>query len=339
MRVSIVIDNYNYEHYIAQCIESALNQTYPDVEVIVIDDGSRDGSMPVVRRYAERLAQVIEKPNGGQASAYNLSFSRCTGDLVIWLDADDWLYPDAVERIVAAWRPGVSKVQFRLDMVDAQGTPLGRQLPRDLHDGDTATRLVHGFGAYGSPPGSGNAYSRDFLRQVLPIDEGPWRIGADSIPILLAPAFGVVASVPAALGAYRVHRALDDGALIFNNSPSGLRAEYDRIAAGKRVVQGGLARLQQPRAEPLWMAPWEVRTLSLCRRFGDLELRRRIGAAPDGGLGFLLRSIWRWPAWTARRKLMLAGWVLAVELLPLPLALRIARMHRRSAGLPVTQPA
>jgi glycosyltransferase involved in cell wall biosynthesis len=339
MRVSILIDNYNYEAYIGQCIESALDQTYPDVEVIVVDDGSRDGSMAIVRRYADRLAAIIEKPNGGQASAYNRSFERSTGDLVIWLDADDFLYPDAVERIVAAWQPGVSKVQFRLDMVDAKGRQLGRQLPRDLHDGPVAATLMHAFGAYGSPPGSGNAFARSMLQQLLPIEEGPWRIGADSIPILLAPAHGVVASVQEPLGAYRVHRPANDGALVFNNSPSGLRAEYDRIAAGKREVLRGLERTGQPRQRPLWLAPWEVRTLALCRRFADLETRRRIGAQPDGTLLYLLRSIWQWPVWPTSRQLGLTAWVLAVELLPVPLALRVARMHRRSAGLPVAQPA
>jgi hypothetical protein len=339
MRVSILIDNYNYEAYVGQCIESALNQTYADIEVIVIDDGSRDGSMNVVRRYADRLVTVLEKPNGGQASAYNLSFERCTGDIVMWLDADDYLYPEAVDRIVRAWKPGVSKVQFRLDLVNAQGHQLGRQLPRYLHDGPVAAGLMHEFGAYGSPPGSGNAYSRAMLQQLLPIAEGPWRIGADSVPILLAPAHGVVASIEQPLGAYRVHRPANDGGLVFNNSPSGLRAEFERIMAGKREVLAGLARVGQPRKTPLWLAPWEVRTLALCRRFGGLELRGDIKTRPDGNLAYLLRSIWRWPVWPVSRKLGLFFWVLAVEFAPTPLAMRVARLHRRAAGLPVAEPA
>jgi len=339
MRVSILIDNYNYDAYIAECIESALNQTYADVEVIVIDDGSRDGSMDIIRRYADRLAAVIEKPNGGQASAYNRSFERCTGDIVMWLDADDQLYPEAVERIVAAWRPGVSKVQFRLDLIDAQSRPLGRQLPRYLHGGPVAARLMREFGAYGSPPGSGNAYARTMLQQLLPIAEDPWRTGADSIPILLAPAHGMVISIEQPLGAYRVHRPTNDGGLVFNNSPSGLRAEFERIMAGKKEVLAGLARTGQPRRTPLWLAPWEVRTLALCRRFGEPELRRQIKAQPDGKMYYLMRSIWRWPVWPTSRKVALIFWVLFVELAPAPLALYVARMHRRTAGLPVAEPA
>jgi glycosyltransferase involved in cell wall biosynthesis len=339
MRVSILIDNYNYDAYIAECIESALNQTYADVEVIVIDDGSRDKSMDVIQRYAGRLAAIIEKPNGGQASAYNRSFERCAGDIVMWLDADDHLYPEAIERIVAAWGPGVSKVQFRLDLIDAQSRPLGRQLPRYLHEGSVAAGLMREFGAYGSPPGSGNAYARTMLQQLLPIAEDTWRTGADSIPILLAPAHGLVISIEQPLGAYRVHRPANDGGLVFNNSPSGLRAEFERIMAGKKEVSSGLARIGMSHHTPLWLAPWEVRTLALCRRFGEPELGRRIKARPDGKMHYLIRSVWRWPVWPISRKLALTCWLLAVELAPARLALHVARMHRRAAGLPVAEPA
>ena len=241
--------------------------------------------------------------------------------------------------LLAAWKAGFSKVQFRLDLVDAQGHPLGRQLPRNMHDGPVAADLMRDFGAYGSPPGSGNAYSRAMLQQLLPIAEGSWRTGADSVPILLAPAHGVVASIEKPLGAYRVHRPANDGGLVFNNSPSGLRAEFERILAGKREVLAGLARVGQPRNAPLWLAPWEVRTLALCRRFGGLELRGDIGARPDCKLAYRLRSIWRWPVWPLSRKLGLFFWVLAVEFAPAQLALRVARLHRRAAGMPVAAPA
>lgn len=338
MRVSIVIDNYNYEAYVGQAIESALNQSHPDVEVVVVDDGSRDGSAEVIERYAQRHAGrvvVVRKPNGGQGSAYNIGFARSRGDVVIFLDADDWLYPEAAARIAAAWQPGVSKVQFRLDMVGPGGEPIGRQLPRQMHAGEDAERLVCEFGTYGSPPGSGNAFSAGFLRQVLPMDEPTWRIAADSVPILLAPAHGRVLSLDVALGAYRVHRPKDDGSLLFNNAPTGLAAEYERIAAGKRMVIEGLQRVRSEHASPLAFAPWEVRTLALCLRFGGQALRERLRGAPDGRTAFLLASIWRWPSLSLDRKVAMALWTLAVMWLPQPLALRLARWHRRAAGLPV----
>jgi hypothetical protein len=206
-RLSIVIDNYRYEQFVARTIESALEQTVAErVEVIVIDDGSPDNSMEVINRYADRV-QVIAKPNGGQASAYNLGFQVARGELILFLDADDWLYPDAAAEILAAWVPGVSKLQFPLDLVDVAGDPLYRQVPRTLQDSEEAEQLMRDWGAYGSPPGSGNVYHRDYLRQVLPLDEATWTTAADSVPVLLAPAYGRVVSLRRALGVYRVHRS------------------------------------------------------------------------------------------------------------------------------------
>lgn len=334
MRVSIVIDNYNYQAYVAQTIDSALAQSHADVEIIVVDDGSPDGSMDVIRRYADRVATIVSKPNGGQGSAYNAGFSHSSGELVIFLDADDWLYPHAVRDIVAAWRPGVSKVQFRLDMVNANGAPLGRRLPRDMHD-TQAPALMREFGTYGSPPGSGNAFHRSFLEQVLPMDPAPWRIGADTIPILLAPAFGALASVHAPLGAYRIHRPADDNSLVFNNSPSGLLSEYERLVAAKQMVSTALRQRGIVHRQPLGLAPWEARTMALCVRFGGAELLRKLPASPRAHVLHAITSLWRWPAMSVARKLVLIAWVLGVALLPESLALRIARLHRRSAGAPV----
>lgn len=334
MRVSIVIDNYNYEAYVAQTIDSALAQSHGDVEIIVVDDGSPDRSMDVIKRYAGRVAAIIDKPNGGQATAYNAGFARCTGDLVMFLDADDWLYPDAVRDIVAAWRPGVSKVQFRLDMCDAQGAPLGRRLPRDMHDHE-APALMREFGTYGSPPGSGNVYHRSFLERVLPMDPVPWRIGADTIPILLAPAYGAIASVTHSLGGYRVHKPASDKSLLFNNSPTGLLSEFERLMAAKRVVTEGLQQVGIAHAQPLGLAPWEARTVALCIRFGGEAVRRALPDTPAALIRQALGGLWRWPAMPWPRKLALMAWVLGVTLLPEALALRIARLHRQSAGAPV----
>ena len=301
-------------------------------EVIVVDDGSTDRSMAVIAPYADRV-RVIDKPNGGQASAYNAGFAAARGQLVLFLDADDWLYPDAAAEIIAAWTPGTSKVQFLLDMVDGAGDPLHRQVPRELHDTEAA-RLMRTCGAYGSPPGSGNAYDRDYLRQVMPLDESAWRTGADSVPILLAPACGQVRSLRRALGAYRIHRALDDDALVFNNYSGSLLSEYLRITAGKRAVAEGLDRLGLPRAEPLGLAPWEARTVAMCARFGGPQARALMQPSPGAVVRHALDSVCRWPLITVRRKVQLVVWMLGVAALPLPLAHRLARMHRRSAGVP-----
>lgn len=335
MRISIVINNFNYRRFVGQAIESALAQTHPDVEIIVVDDGSTDGSLDEMRRYASQVALIV-KNNGGQGSAYNAGFRRASGAVVIFLDADDWLYPEAAARVAAAWREGVVKAQFLLDLVDSEGQPMGRQVPRHLHDRQ-ALRLLREFGAYGSPPGSGNAYAASFLAQVMPMDEPTWRTAADSVPILLAPAYGDVVSLPTALGAYRQHRKPVDGeaALLSNNAPTGLWHEYDRIGWTKRFVEQGLVRLgMQPRV-PQLMAPWEARLAALCVRFGGVEPDPAAPhPTPRELMRLTLRSVWRWPLSGALMKMALSGWMLGVWCLPRPWALRLAQMHRASVGAP-----
>ena len=104
--VSIIINNYNYEAFLAQAIESALAQTYAPVEVVVVDDGSADNSRAVIERYAAqykgRVIPVL-KENGGQASALNAGVLASQGDIICFLDADDIYLPEKVAETVAAF--------------------------------------------------------------------------------------------------------------------------------------------------------------------------------------------------------------------------------------------
>ena len=94
--VSIVIPCYNREKYISDAIDSALAQTYSNIEVIVVDDGSIDGSVDVVRQYGDRVKLVLQD-NGGVNVARNRCFRESRGDFLVFLDSDDWLSPDIVE--------------------------------------------------------------------------------------------------------------------------------------------------------------------------------------------------------------------------------------------------
>ena len=96
---SVIVNNYNYGKFLPQAIDSALEQTYPRVEVIVVDDGSTDDSREIISRYDSRIRSVL-KSNGGQASALNAGFTASHGDVVLFLDADDFLYPSAVANAV-----------------------------------------------------------------------------------------------------------------------------------------------------------------------------------------------------------------------------------------------
>ena len=137
LTVSIIINNYNYDRFLAQAIDSALNQTYDNIEVIVVDDGSTDSSRQIIASYGDAVTPVLQ-PNSQQGIAFNNGFNHSSGDIIIFLDADDYLEPQAAAAIVAAWQPGLAKIHYRLRVVDAEGQPRGVSYPHanQLSQGD-----------------------------------------------------------------------------------------------------------------------------------------------------------------------------------------------------------
>jgi glycosyltransferase involved in cell wall biosynthesis len=103
MKVSVVIPVYNGEKYLAQAIESVLAQTFRDFELLIVDDGSTDGSRAVMDRYARRDARIriLSQENRGVSAAGNLGFGEARGAWVARLDADDIFLPDKLERQIA----------------------------------------------------------------------------------------------------------------------------------------------------------------------------------------------------------------------------------------------
>lgn len=97
--VSILINNYNYAQFLGNAIESAFHQTYKNVEIIVVDDGSTDNSLEILEKYSDRIL-AVPKPNGGQASAFNMGVAKSQGDILCFLDADDLFTPEKVEEVV-----------------------------------------------------------------------------------------------------------------------------------------------------------------------------------------------------------------------------------------------
>jgi len=97
--VSIIINNYNYDRFLAEAIDSALNQTYPNTEVIVVDDGSTDGSRDIISGYGSQIIPVL-KSNGGQASSLNEGFEASQGEIICFLDSDDLFHDNKVEKVV-----------------------------------------------------------------------------------------------------------------------------------------------------------------------------------------------------------------------------------------------
>jgi glycosyltransferase involved in cell wall biosynthesis len=100
--VSILIPAYNAEEWIAQTIQSALDQTWPNKEVVIVDDGSTDRTLAIARGFASKSVSVHSRPNQGAQQARNTAYGLCQGDYIQWLDADDLLAPDKIARQLEA---------------------------------------------------------------------------------------------------------------------------------------------------------------------------------------------------------------------------------------------
>jgi glycosyltransferase involved in cell wall biosynthesis len=207
--VSVILNNYNYARFLPEAIQSALNQTYSPVEVIAVDDGSRDGSNEVITKFRRQITAIF-KENGGQASALNAGFACSQGDIVIFLDSDDVLHPDAAGLAVDVFRanPETAKVQFRMEVIDVQGRPTGAVKPDcrlPLLSGDLRQQALAFPFDLPWLPTSGNAFAADVLKRIFPIPESSFRILADYYLSHLAPLFGPVVSLEQVGAWYRVH--------------------------------------------------------------------------------------------------------------------------------------
>ena len=152
--ISIIIPVFNGELYIAEAIQSAINQTWEDKEIIVIDDGSTDGTADIAKSYK---VIYIYKKNGGTGSALNMGIHLARGDWIKWLSADDVLYPDALELMMRhiVTIPSHDNMIFYTDydIIDKDGKILKRfketrreNQKRDImkaHYGNGSSSLIH----------------------------------------------------------------------------------------------------------------------------------------------------------------------------------------------------
>lgn len=178
--VSIIINNYNYGHFLGDAINSALRQTYSPIEVIVVDDGSIDYSQAVIQRYGDRIVPVL-KPNGGQASAFNAGFAASQGDILCFLDADDQFLPEKVDRVVKAFQnypqsnwcfhplQRVDTREILIDQIDCHGLQQEFDFRQDLQLGKL--RKVTNILPFTIPATSGLCFRRSLLQQILPMPE------------------------------------------------------------------------------------------------------------------------------------------------------------------------
>jgi glycosyltransferase involved in cell wall biosynthesis len=124
--VSIVTPSFNQMDYLEDAIRSVLAQDYPTIEYIVVDGGSTDGSIEIIRKYSHRLAWWISEPDEGQAEAINKGMEHANGEIVAWLNSDDLLLPGAVSQAVQALshNPTTGFVFGDAITIDQEGKPI-----------------------------------------------------------------------------------------------------------------------------------------------------------------------------------------------------------------------
>ena len=323
--VSILICSYNYERFVGQTIASALRQTWPRVEVVVVDDGSTDGSWAVIASFGDRI-KAIRQTNGGQGAAYNTCFANSSGDWLIFLDCDDLLDGDCIERCMREVRDGVDKVAFQLRVVDAEGRDSGNVIPYTMHTGDVRP-ILRTFGTYGGPPGSGNWYRRSVLEKYFPLDTAVWPMCADTVPFVVSACHGEIAAVHEACGSYRVHKRVNKSLGLFGNVLGSLvetlvlddRRRHDALRMVRDELPFALPASLQP-------TPTQART-----RVISWKIRRAEHPYPADRVGSLLALVWgsvmRWPGFGWLDRLAIVTWAAALLAAPRALVPALVRLN------------
>ena len=236
--VSIIINNYNYESFLQTAINSALKQTYNNIEIIVVDDGSTDSSLKIISEYDTQVVSIF-KENGGQASSLNQGFQASLGDILCFLDADDMFYENKVEQIVnllniLEWQDHHILLNNFLDTIDRQGNPINVDLVNEILSAPgewqflkelsgkslffedeinllSTSQQVYQFAAkyrfipYLGVQTSGITITRSLAEKVFPLPQESVRISADVFLVKAASLNGEVYSTNYPLTKYRIH--------------------------------------------------------------------------------------------------------------------------------------
>jgi glycosyltransferase involved in cell wall biosynthesis len=207
--VTVLIDTYNHERFIERAITSVLEQDMPmdDVEILIVDDGSTDRTPELVRHFEPRV-RLLQKPNGGQASAFNFGFVQAHGEVLATLDGDDWWAKEKLRRVLETLEanPDAGIVGHGFHEQYSDGRPNGLILPGrpyrlDLTSWQNAELFRHLASFFGT---SRMTIRKSVLDRILPIPE-ELTIEADEYIFTLAPAIGPAVIINEPLCYYGIH--------------------------------------------------------------------------------------------------------------------------------------
>ena len=275
--VTVVIDTYNHERFIEEAVVSVLEQDFPrsETEVIVVDDGSTDRTPEIVRKFEPRV-RLLQKENGGQASAFNAGIPEARGEFTAFLDGDDWWMRNKLTRALETFaaEPELGFVGHGDILVYPDGSRMLHVLREPCRFRANSLEGARLFRVRGSFLGTCRMTVRtEILRRILPVPQA-LTIQADEYLYTLAAALCDVRILPEPLFYYRIH---DSNAFqMANSDPQRLRRKQVVLAElartlGKELLSRGvdpeamkaIAEIRQADADQLRLIldggwPWET---------------------------------------------------------------------------------
>ena len=230
--VSVLIDTYNHERFIEEAVQSVLAQDFPasEREILVVDDGSTDKTPEILVKFEPQI-RILRKQNGGQASAFNLGIPECKGEIVAFLDADDWWAPAKLTAIAKAFaeNPETGLVGHGIVEVFTDGPEIRQVLREGPRFRVNSTQGAHLFRLRKAFLGTSRmAFRASILRKIGKVPEALW-VQADEYLFTLGAVFSDAMVLPDALTYYRLHGA--NGFLVSQDNVAGLRRKYQVLNA------------------------------------------------------------------------------------------------------------
>ena len=170
-RITVVVPSFNYARYLEDCLRSVLSQDYPHREVILLDGGSQDGSRTILEKYAEHLDYWRSAPDGGQTAAINEGFARSTGEIFVWLNADDaYASPTVLSEVAAQYEAGFRWIAGEWTPMDDVGHHLPKYQDWGVSHPVDFRGLLH-YWRQPCPPQPAVFIARELGKKAFPLSE------------------------------------------------------------------------------------------------------------------------------------------------------------------------
>lgn len=237
MRVSVIIPNYNYADFIGATIHSVLSQSEKADEIIVVDDGSTDNSRDIISDFGDKVISIFQN-NAGQAAAWSAGFAKATGDIICFLDSDDFFHPQKIATLKKLYRDNLEAKWIFHDLQQVEGVSVPvdflavKEECPSLRNVDGRKKMAEGKAVYDAPATSGLTFRRDFLMPLFPLPTAESIYISDHYMKFYALAMGAGLHVSENLGGQLIHGAnlytggkqMATRGKIFVNTATALRA-------------------------------------------------------------------------------------------------------------------